>query len=394
MYSPNITMIPLGRVKNLLFSFVTILSKIALCGAFPARVPTCTSFLHKECDSYIPKYQPLVASMLAQYRSKGVLVTDILNLHGWEGDPQVVVVNGTLLTISEPHLNVAAYLIPLLAKLATKVRLPDMALAGDIMDQPEDDISRHGGPWFGYCNMMFQTTNLLYPAGGPVEETLSCGNKCIPFTRKDNREPKAVFLGSSTGWLSGRRTAVVLAGMLHPSHIYSGYTALIDIGQDIRDSQHPTLTAVKPPMSLAQQVQKFKYIINVDGHCAALRMRELLASDSVVLWVESNEVEWYHSMLQPFVHYIPIRYFPHDMEDPLHDIVTKIDWANDHPVEMAQIIQNAHHFASQHFSDLGLTCYSVQLVNEYAALFPDQWKLQQLHSEGAFAQAAEHFMSS
>ncbi len=34
------------------------------------------------------------------------------------------------------------------------------------------------------------------------------------------------------------------------------------------------------------------------------------------------------------------------------------------------------------FSEHGMTCYSVQLVNEYAALFPDQWKLQKLHSEG------------
>ena len=143
-------------------------------------------------------------------------------------------------------------------------------------------------------------------------------------------------------------------------------------------------------MSLAKQVQRFKYIVNVDGHCAALRMRELLASDSVVLWVEFNEVEWYYSLLQPFVHYIPVRYFPH-MDDPLSDIVTKIEWANANPSEMARIIQNAHRFALQHFSEHGMTCYSVQLVNEYAALFPDQWKLQQLHSEGAFAHSLTHF---
>jgi len=131
--------------------------------------------------------------------------------------------------------------------------------------------------------MMFQTTNLMYPAGSHVEEPLSCGAKFAPFTRKDTRESKAVFLGSSTGWLSGRRTAVVLAGLLHPEHVYSGYTAVIDIGQDIRESPYPTLEATKPPMTLAKQVQRFKYIVNVDGHCAALRMRELLASDSVVL---------------------------------------------------------------------------------------------------------------
>ena len=357
------------------------------------KVPTSASFLHTQCENERLTYHSLISSLLAKHQSDGLLVTEIFNLHGWEGQPQVIIVNGSLISMTEPHLNAKGHLMPLLTSISQKVRLPDLVLAADIMDQPEDDISRHGGPWFGYCNMMFQTTNILYPAGGPVEKRLSCGGKCVPFTRKDRRESRAVFLGSSTGWLTGRRTAVVLAGILHPDHVYSGYTALIDIGQDIRNSNHPTFDSIKPQMNLAEQIKKFRYIVNVDGHCAALRMRDLLASDSVVLWVESNEVEWYHSLLQPFVHYIPIRFFPHDSEDPLRDIVTKINWANDHPAEMAKILQNDHLFADQHFTEHAMTCYSVQLLHEYAALFSDQWRLQNLASEGFFAQSVFHVRS-
>ena len=90
-----------------LFDLGVLLLLVTVRGA-PAKLPTTSSFLQEECDSYIPKYLPLVSNMLGKYRANGLAITDILNLHGWEDSPQVIVVNGTLLTISEPHLNVAA----------------------------------------------------------------------------------------------------------------------------------------------------------------------------------------------------------------------------------------------------------------------------------------------
>ena len=112
----------------------------------------------RERASHIPLS---LSSLLAKHQSDGLLVTEIFNLHGWEGQPQVIIVNGSLISMTEPHLNAEGHLMPLLTSISQKVRLPDLVLAADIMDQPEDDISRHGGPWFGYCNMMFQTTNIV-----------------------------------------------------------------------------------------------------------------------------------------------------------------------------------------------------------------------------------------
>ncbi len=163
--------------RDILFQLVIGLHIITQGSGASSRLPTSTSFLFAECENYRLKYNPIVAGLLAKHRNKGLLVSDILTLHGWEGNPQVIVVNNTVLTVGVPHLNVAAYLIPMLTGLASKVRLPDLVLAGDIMDQPEDDISRHGGPWFGYCNIMFQTTNVIYPAGGALEKSLTCGSR-------------------------------------------------------------------------------------------------------------------------------------------------------------------------------------------------------------------------
>lgn len=53
---------------------------------------------------------------------------------------------------------------------------------------------------------------------------------------------------------------------------------------------------------------RYKYIVNVEGHCSALRLKHLLAGPSAVLFVQSEEIEWFYPLLNPFVHYIPVRF--------------------------------------------------------------------------------------
>ena len=55
-------------------------------------------------------------------------------------------------------------------------------------------------------------------------------------------------------------------------------------------------------------MSRFKYIVNVEGNCAALRMKHLLAGPSVVFFVQSDEMEWYYPLLKPYVHYIPVSF--------------------------------------------------------------------------------------
>ena len=60
---------------------------------------------------------------------------------------------------------------------------------------------------------------------------------------------------------------------------------MIDLPAGGVPEEDAALVKLKPRMDLAEQVQKYKYIINGVGHCAAMRMRDLLASDSAVLWM-------------------------------------------------------------------------------------------------------------
>ncbi len=365
-----------------LLACVTVLAS-GIARADP--LPVSSNFLHTHCDGHRRVYAPLITNQLSPYRAgEGLSVDEILQLEG-AADPRALIVNGVAMTKDTPAINMAAYWIPLLKKLTSKVILPDLVLATDIWDQPEDDTVRQGGPWFGYCNIMFQTTNLMLPAGPGVTSHLRCGKNCEAFTNLDKRESKAIFLGSSTGWWVGRRRAAVLAGILHNDTIYSGYTQMIDLPPDGLPAKDEALAQTKPKMELADQIKKYKYIINADGHCAALRMRNLLASDSAVLWVETNQIEWFYPLLQPFVHYIPVRYLDYEADDPLHDVITKIEWAERNPRKVQAIVRNANKFATSHLSDHAITCYSVQLLDEYARLFHDPHKLQAVAQKGEFS---------
>lgn len=368
-------------------SALALTTVLMLQTAQAALRPVSSNFLHTKCDGHRRLYAPLIANQLSPYREdSGLSVDDILQLEG-AADPQTLILNGVVMTKNVPAINMAAYWIPLMKKLNERVILPDLVLANDIWDQPEDDTTRHGGPWFGYCNYMFQTTNLMLPAGAGVTKHLHCGKDCEPFTKSDTREAKAVFLGSSTGWWVGRRRATVLAGILHNDTVYSGYTQMIDLpytGLPEADGERG-LNITKPKMQLADQIRQFKYIINADGHCAALRMRQLLASDSAVFWVETNQIEWFYPLLQPFVHYIPVRHLDYEPDDPLHDIVTKIEWAERNPSKVAAIVRNANKFATTHLSEHAITCYSIQLLDEYARLFYDSHKLQTAAEQGNFS---------
>ena len=55
-------------------------------------------------------------------------------------------------------------------------------------------------------------------------------------------------------------------------------------------------------------MEQYKYIVNVEGNCAALRLKHLLAGPSAVFFVQSDEIEWFYPLLMPYVHYIPVSF--------------------------------------------------------------------------------------
>ena len=106
-------------------------------------------------------------------------------------------------------------------------------------------------------------------------------------------------------------------------------------------------------------------------------MKQLLASDSAILNAVSWEDEWYTSLLVPGKHYIPVRFEASDPHlDDGTELIGRIRWAQEHPKEVAKIVQHAKSFYAFYLSQRGEQCFAVQLLEEYSGLLLDPWKLQ------------------
>lgn len=114
-------------------------------------------------------------------------------------------------------------------------------------------------------------------------------------------------------------------------------------------------------------------------------MRQLLASDSAVFWLESNQIEWFYPLLQPYVHYVPVRLLDSEPDDSLRNVVNKVAQAEQHPEKVASIVREANSFAELHLSQLAFDCYSLQMLEEtaihctraeYSRLFHNSQNLQ------------------
>jgi len=57
---------------------------------------------------------------------------------------------------------------------------------------------------------------------------------------------------------------------------------------------------------------------------------------------------------------------------------------------VANIMHNANKFATTHLSEHAISCYSLQLLDEYARLFSDAHKLKDIVKIGGFDYKHEH----
>lgn len=118
-------------------------------------------------------------------------------------------------------------------------------------------------------------------------------------------------------------------------------------------------------MSLAEQ-QRYKYIINIDGHVSAYRLSRELTSFCVILRVESDYKLWYSDKLVPYIHYVPVA-------SDLSDIYSKILWCKSHPVECYNICVTARAFSDKYLCKDGIFDY-LQFILKSASTVGGHYK--------------------
>ncbi|CAB9516367.1 4-N-acetylgalactosaminyltransferase bre-4 [Seminavis robusta] len=112
-------------------------------------------------------------------------------------------------------------------------------------------------------------------------------------------------------------------------------------------------TAGREHFTPIYEQSKYKYLVYVDGHCAACRYGFLMRLGSVILKVESRQVAdrlWYFPLLQPGVDHIPVK-------ADLSDLEEKIRWCREHDDECRIIGENAKRLYETYVAREGLLDY-------------------------------------
>ena len=239
--------------------------------------------------------------------------------------------------------------------------------------------------WEAACGLVFAHTFMhSTSAGGEIEMN---GNPRDLFTEEnfrkferswdDGRVATAFFRGTATGGGTtidnNQRLKVA-----HLSHLWKddpekgGEEPFLDaaiVGWNLRDKKIATgpmtflrdknfdFTAGKHHFTPIYEQSKYKYLVYVDGHCAACRYGFMMRLGSVILKVAPRQVAdrmWYFDLLKPYHDHVPVK-------EDLSDLEEKIRWCREHDDECRKIGENAKAFYEKYVARSALLDY-VEMV--------------------------------
>lgn len=152
-----------------------------------------------------------------------------------------------------------------------------------------------------------------------------------PFDWASKPHATAVWHGDRNGYLALDRTYQSNLTKI-PREI------IVDMAQ-----QHPDLlqaSFVKVPWD---QMLRHKYIVAVSGNAFPSILGPALHSQSCVFLQEQRAPQWFYPFLEPWVHYVPVKF-------DLVDLIEKIQWARNNDDKCRRIALNGRDFARKWFT--------------------------------------------
>ncbi len=119
------------------------------------------------------------------------------------------------------------------------------------------------------------------------------------------------------------------------------------------------ITISKENYILQSEQNKYKYIIYCEGHSAANRYTNLMKTGSVILKVDSlcsADKLWYFDLLQPYVHYVPVK-------SDLSDLEQQIQWCIDNDNKCKIISLNVEVFCNIYITKENVLNYWSNILN-------------------------------
>ena len=157
------------------------------------------------------------------------------------------------------------------------------------------------------------------------------------------------------------RIRLVQLSKARPDLVSAGFFLYRQLGRDRNVNDYITSNYPKVKRVSIPDHQHYKYLITLDGAtCTFPGYLWRLASNSLTMKQETDNMQWYYHLLQPYVHYIPLKYDISDLEE-------KIIYMRKHDQEMQEIVKNANRLIEQNLQSEHLYGYMVELLNQYAA---------------------------
>jgi hypothetical protein len=196
-------------------------------------------------------------------------------------------------------------------------------------------------------------------------------NFADPYQYREKRA-QAVFAGATTGTMMNASMARALGTPRLRAAAYFNGNPRVDfrlprVVQCTEPEAHAFLSAQafcqKPTLEWDEQFAS-RFLISIDGNGATCsRVAIALASNSVLLKYESDDVLYYFGGMQPWVHYVPVA--------ESAEVEKILDLETRQPARFEQIAASGRRFAQDYLGREAAQRYTALLLQAYAASFAD-----------------------
>ncbi|XP_012274696.1 O-glucosyltransferase rumi homolog [Orussus abietinus] len=250
-------------------------------------------------------------------------------------------------------------------------KLPDMDLVINTRDYPQ--TNQHFGeplPIFSFSKTS-QYFDIMYPTwsfweGGPAialyprglgrwdlhRKSLNAASENLPWPQK---KAKAFFRGSRT---SSERDNLILLSRKEPDLVDAQYTKNQAWKSD-NDTLHVP-PALEAPL---ESHCEYKYLFNYRGVAASFRHKHLFLCRSLVFHVGDEWLEFYYTLMKPWIHYIPVP--KNASQSELREL---IKFARDNDEISEKIANKGRDFIWQNLTMSNVIAYWRILLKRYSKL--------------------------
>ena len=190
------------------------------------------------------------------------------------------------------------------------------------------------------------------------------------------RQDLAYWRGSTTGgwytldnWKDFSRSTLVRISKARPDILDASFVRCAQCDPGVWDTmQKEGLCESTETYPTDDILQRYKYLVDIDGNACSFRFIGMLRTGSVIFKVQPAYNEFFDTLLSPYVHYIPVS---RDMSD----LVAKLQWAFQHDKEMEQISKAAMQAYRDIINNRAWEDFLVSLLFEYQKLFDQQHQM-------------------